>query len=125
MEVIAKSKYIRTSLRKLNLIAEVIRGSKASDAVDVLRNISKRPAKALLLALKQAIGNAVNNFNLDRQSLVIKRIEVGKGASYKRGKAVSRGQWHPILKRTCHLTIVLEGQKVAKNKKGNSNGSQS
>ncbi len=116
MEVIAKSKYIRMSPRKVQLVATLIRGLSVSEAKNILNKLNKRATVPLLLTLKQAIGNAVKNFGLSEKSLMIKRLEIGKGPSYKRGRPVSRGQWHTILKRTCHITMVLEGEALREEK---------
>lgn len=122
MEIIAKSEFVRTSPRKLNLVAQTIQGLKASYALEVLKNLNKKAAGFLLLTLKQGIGNAVNNFKLDKESLVIKKLEIGKGPILKRGQPVSRGRWYPILKRTSHIKIVLEGNQKEVKKKGAKNG---
>jgi large subunit ribosomal protein L22 len=114
MEVVAKSDFLRISPRKLNLVAQSIKGLKATYALEVLKNLNKKAADLLILTLRQGIGNAVNNFNLDKESLVIKKIEVGKGPILKRGQPVARGQWHPILKRTSNLKIFLEGEEKKK-----------
>jgi len=124
MEVIAKSDFLRISPRKLNLVAQSIKGLKATYALEVLKNLNKKAASLLILTLKQGIGNAVNNFNLDKKSLVIKKIEVGKGPILKRGRAVARGQWHPILKRTSNLKIFLEGEEKTKEVKEKSKDSK-
>jgi len=135
MEVVAKSDFLRISPRKLNLVAQSIKGLKATYALEVLKNLNKKAADLLILTLRQGIGNAVNNFNLDKESLVIKKIEVGKGPILKRGQPVARGQWHPILKRTSNLKIFLEGTEKTKetekkskrskdNKKEEKNGKQ-
>jgi len=119
MEIIAKSDFLRISPRKLNLVAQTIKGLKAVFALEVLKNLNKKAANLLVLTLRQGIGNAVNNFNLDKESLVIKKIEVGKGPILKRGQPVARGRWHPILKRTSNLKIFLEGEernKIQKSK---------
>jgi len=122
MEIIAKSNFLRISPRKLNLVAQSIKGLKATYALEVLKNLNKKAANLLILTLKQGIGNAVNNFNLDKEGLVIKKIEVGKGPILKRGRPVARGQWHPILKRTSNLKIFLEGEEKAKESKEEKNG---
>jgi len=110
MEIVAKSDFIRISPRKLSLLARSIRGLRAVFALEILKSLNKKAAQPLILTLKQGIGNAVNNFKLDEESLVIKRLEVGKGPVLKRGRPVSRGQWHGILKRTSNLRIFLEGE---------------
>jgi len=117
MEVIAKSKYIRLSQKKLNLMAAVIRGLSVVEAEKILTFLNKRGSRPLLLVLKQAKANALKNFNLQEKGLKIKKLVVTKGPSYKRGRPVSRGQWHPILKRTSHVTMVLEGEEKKEEKK--------
>jgi large subunit ribosomal protein L22 len=112
MEVIAKSKFIRLSPKKLNLLAGVIRGSSTEQAEKFLTALNQKGSRFLLLLLEQGVANAVKNFGLSEKTLKIKRLEVTKGPSYKRGRPVSRGQSHPILKRTSHLYMVIEGEKT-------------
>ncbi len=116
MEVIAKSKYIRLSQKKLNLVAAAVRGLLVAEAEKILTHLNKRGSRFLLLVLKQGKANAVKNFDLQEKGLKIKRLVVTKGPSYKRGRPVSRGQWHPILKRTSHVTMILEGEERAEKK---------
>jgi large subunit ribosomal protein L22 len=129
MEVIAKSKYIRLSPKKLNLVAAAIRGLQITEAEKILTYLNKRGSHFLLLVLKQAKANASKNFDLQEKGLKIKKLMVNKGPTYKRGRPVSRGQWHPILKRTSHVTMVLEGEerkekKEEKEGKENTNNQQ-
>ena len=114
MEVIARSTYIRQTARKLRFVAEAIRGMKAKEAVELLKNVNKSAAAPLLLTLEQGISNATHNFELDKSKLLIKKIEIGDGPIYKRGQPISRGRWHPVMKRTSHLQIVLTGEKTEK-----------
>ena len=125
MEVIAQSKYVRISPKKMGLIAAAIRGLPVAQAEKILIHLDKRAAKPLLLTLKQGVANATNNFSLIKESLVIKRLEVNKGPTYKRGRVASRGMWHPILKRTSHIKMVLEGEKEVEKKKGGKDGAKS
>jgi len=116
MEVIAKSKYIRMSPKKVRLVAAAVAHLPVARAEMILIKLNKRATRPLLLTLKQGVANAVGNFGLIKESLVIKRLEIGKGPSYKRGRPVSRGQWHPILKRTCHIRMILEGTEKTQEK---------
>lgn len=119
MEILAKSNFVQIGPRKMRLVADLIRGLKAQVALDILKNLDKKSALPLLLTLKQAIGNATNNFHLDKESLIIKKLEIGGAPMLKRGRPVSRGRWHRILKRASHISLVLEGEKM---KKGAKNG---
>jgi large subunit ribosomal protein L22 len=111
MEVLAASKRIRMAPRKLRLVVEAMKGLKAVEAAEWLRNLDKAAAKPVLLTLKQGVANAVNNFGLVKSGLVIRRVEVAGGPTLKRWRAVARGQAHVIKKRTSHLKLVLEGEK--------------
>jgi len=112
----AKQKLIRTSPRKIRLVADNIRGLKVDDALNYLSAIGKRAAFPLKKTLNQAIANAVNTKNQAKDSLLIKEIQVGAGPIYKRWQPVSRGRAHSILKRTSHITIKLEAIKRQKEK---------
>lgn len=108
MEVIAKSTFIRPTPRKLRLVADQIRGLGVAQAEAILKNLNKKAAKPLLMVLKQGIGNAVNNFKLNKDNLRIKQLEIGEGPRMKRTRFVSRGRIHQIQKRLSHIKMVLE-----------------
>lgn len=106
----AETKFLKISPRKTRLVADLIRGMKAIEAQSVLRNLRRRSALPVLKTLKQAVANAVNNFKLKKDELVVKLIEVNSGPAYKRFQPVSRGRAHSIKKRTSHIKIILEVQ---------------
>lgn len=107
-EVQAIGKYLRISPRKLAPVAALVKRKKATDAVSLLRFVNKKGAKFVADVLKSAVANAKHNRQLSEESLVIKKIEVGKAPMLKRWQPVSRGRAHPILKRMSHLKVVLE-----------------
>lgn len=120
MEVIAESKFIRMTPRKLRLVANQVRGLDVQQAIEVLKGLDKRANHPILLTLKQAVGNAVNNFNLDKTGLRIKSLEIGKGPINKRWQFVARGRVHQVQKKTSHIRMVLEGEeKKVKSQKYN------
>lgn len=98
---------LRTSPIKLNLVAEMIRGMKAADALTQLAFSNKRIAQDVRKVLQSAIANAENNHNLNVDSLVVKEAWVGKGMVMKRFHARARGRGAAILKPHSHLTIVV------------------
>ncbi|MFH1841036.1 MAG: 50S ribosomal protein L22 [Candidatus Shapirobacteria bacterium] len=110
MEIRAESKNVRISPRKVRLVAELIKEKKVELAMDLLKNLNKAAAEPLRLTLKQGIGNAVHNFKLSKESLVVKSVEVGEGVIMKRWRPVSRGQAHSIKKRTSQIKLVLSGE---------------
>lgn len=114
MKIKAEKKYIRTSPRKIRLVADMIRDLSLSEAIVALTHVRKRAAKPMLKTLKQAQANAVNNLNLSKDSLSIHSIEVNEGATYKRWNPVSRGRAHSILKRTSHIKVILSSKEPKK-----------
>ena len=91
-EAVAKVRTIRISPRKLNLVAQSIRGLKVQRALNELEFSSKRIANDVRKALYSAISNAENNHNLDIDSLVVAEAFVGKNLVMKRFHARARGR---------------------------------
>jgi large subunit ribosomal protein L22 len=104
---------IRVSPRKLNLVAAMIRGKKAQDAVAQLTFSKRRIAGTVKKTLESAIANAENNHSLDVDRLVVSRAEVGRASVMKRFHARGRGKSSTIEKWFSHLKIVVAEQVVA------------
>ena len=98
---------IRISPKKANLIAGMVRRKKVTEALDILRFTPKKGAKILYKVVHSAAYNAKNNFKQSLEDLVITKILVTKGPTYKRILPVSRGRAYPILKRTSHITVEV------------------
>jgi large subunit ribosomal protein L22 len=116
MQIIASATNLRTSPRKLRLVADMIRKMEPDKAVTALKYTRKRAASSLAKVVKQALANATNNFKLNKSELQFKTVEINGGPTYKRFQAVSKGRAHSIMKRTSHIKIVLE-TKTAKTSK--------
>jgi large subunit ribosomal protein L22 len=112
-EACAILRNLRTSPTKLNLVAEMIRGMKASEALTQLAFSNKRIANDVRKVLQSAIANAENNHNLNVDALVVKEAWVGKSMVLKRFHARARGRGAQILKPFSHLTIVVREAKGA------------
>lgn len=108
MEIIAQTKGIRISTRKVRLVADLIRDLSAERAVDVLSLTKKRASSTIEKTLKSAIANAKHNAKLEKENLYVKRVEVNEGPFLKRFRPSTRGRVHPYKKRSSHLRIVLE-----------------
>jgi len=104
----AIGRMIRISPRKLNLVAQSIRGLSAEGALNELTFSRKRIAGAVKKVLQSAIANAENNHDLDVDDLVVSEASVGKGLVMKRFHARARGHAGRIEKFFSHLTIVVE-----------------
>lgn len=104
----AKVKNIRISSEKVNLVVSQIKKLTPMQAVEMLNFVPKSAAPVLKKLIKSAIANAKNNQGATEGNLKFKEIIVTKGPSYKRFQPISRGRVHHILKRTCHITVILE-----------------
>ncbi len=114
MKTIAKLNYLRISPRKVRQISDLIKGMEVIGAENQLNFLSKRSARLLLKLLKSAAANAKNNFDLDKENLFISNILVNQGPSLKRWMPRARGVASPIIKRTSHITLILEEKKKTK-----------
>ena len=112
-EAIAKVRTLRTSARKLNLVAQSIRGLKVQRALNELDFSHRRIAKDVRKALYSAISNAENNHSLDIDSLVVAEAYVGKNLVMKRFAARARGRASRIEKPFSEITIVVREQSEA------------
>jgi large subunit ribosomal protein L22 len=109
-EAQAVARNIRVSPRKLNLVAGLIRGRTAQDAVATLTFSKRRIAITVRKTLESAIANAENNHQLDVDRLVVARAEVGRAVVMKRFHARGRGRSSKIEKWFSHLKIVVAEQ---------------
>lgn len=106
----AKLRYLRIAPRKVRLVANLIRGEKLEGAQVILNFTRKRAALPILKLLNQALANALEkDLKLDKKNIYISQIFVDGGPSYKRTFPRARGRADVILKRTSHITIVLDG----------------
>lgn len=106
-EAMAKTRMIRISPQKLNLVAQMIRGKKAETALNDLAFSRKRIAGDVRKTLQSAIANAENNHGLDIDSLIVAEAFVGKNLVMKRFRARARGRGAKILKPFSELTIIV------------------
>ncbi|MBW8841566.1 50S ribosomal protein L22 [Sphingomonas sp.] len=112
-EALAVATQIRGSAQKLNLVAGLIRGRKAGDALNILAFSKKAMAVDARKVLASAIANAENNHNLDVDALVVAEASVGKSITMKRFATRGRGKSTRILKPFSRLRIVVREQEEA------------
>jgi large subunit ribosomal protein L22 len=106
-EALSVGAQIRGSAQKLNLVAGLIRGKRAEDAMNILAFSKRAMAQDARKVLASAIANAENNHNLDVDSLVVAEASVGKSITMKRFHARGRGRSTRILKPFSRLRIVV------------------
>ena len=114
---VAKDLTIRTSLRKLNLVARSIVKLDVNAAINQLKFSNKRISKNVLKVLNSAIANAENNKQLDIDKLYIREAYVGKSLVMKRFRPRAKGRASSILKPFSRLNIILEEKKKEEKKK--------
>lgn len=107
-QAIAKARYIRIAPRKVRLVVDAIRGKLVKDAEDILKFIPRGAAVPVSKLLKSAKSNAINNFDMLEDSLIVKAVFVDEGPSLKRILQRARGRGDHMVKRTSHITIIVE-----------------
>ncbi len=108
MEVKATTKFVRISPFKLRLPIPEIKGKNAEQALTLLKFMPLKAAGIMYKTLQSAIANAEHNDELDVDKLVVKNVIVDHGPSMKRFRPRARGRASRILKRTSHLTVIVE-----------------
>lgn len=112
-EALAVGRNIRVSPQKLNLVAQMIRGKNAEQALNVLTFSRRRIANDVRKVLQSAIANAENNHQLDVDQLYVKEASVGKGMVMKRWRPRARGRVGKILKPFSQIRIVVAEREEA------------
>jgi len=111
MEAKAIAKFVRVSPRKARLVIDQIRGQRVEDALNVLHFSKKAAAVPIEKTLRSAVANLMNRSedesDVDPEAFVVSRAFADDGATMKRWIPRSMGRAHPILKRTCHITVMV------------------
>jgi len=100
-------RFARIAPRKARLVVDLIRGMDAAEALDLLKFTNKRAAVFVDKILRAAVAGA-DEAAADTDNLFIADARVDQGPTIKRGRAKDRGRYHVILKRTSHITLVVE-----------------
>jgi len=107
----AIAKYIRISPRKVKIVIDLIRGKQVDQALAILMYTPKAAAPVIEKLLNSAVANAENNLELPRDELYVAEVFANPGPTLKRYVARSRGSASPMLKRSSHITVVLDTRK--------------
>lgn len=114
----AQARFVRVTPQKARRVIDLIRGLPASDAQALLRFAPQGVSEQIGKVLDSAIANASNNFNLDPRTLVVSEAYVDEGPTMKRFRPRAYGRASQILKRTSHITVVVESVDADTKKKG-------
>ena len=112
MEARAIQRYAHLSPQKARLVVDLIRGKSVETALGVLDYLPKRAARLVAKTLRSAVANAENVQRVDVDALYVKRVFVDGGPSQKRFMPRAHGRATQILKRTSHITIVVDERNV-------------
>ena len=110
MEIKSVQKFVKTSPRKLRLVANLARKMKPTEAIEALPFSRKRAAEPLVKVIKTAMANAKER-GVKEENLIFKEIQINEGPRLKRGRPASRGVWHPYKRKMSHIRVVLEEKK--------------
>lgn len=114
MEARAVSRHLRIAPQKARLVADMIRGRNVGEALMILDFVPKKAARMMTKTLKSVIANAENTQRVDVDRLYVSRVTVDGGSTLKRFLPRAHGRATPLLKRTSHITIIVdERSKVA------------
>jgi len=107
MEARAQAKFVGMSAQKVRLMADLVRGRQADEALTMLKFMPNAAAKPVAKVLRSAIANAEENFGLNRNALVVTEAFADEGPTRKWRRFGARGRFKPILRRSAHITIVV------------------
>ena len=108
MEMTAKTRFVRISPYKIRLVVDMVRGKMVGEARDILSLTDKKASGVVKKLIDSAVANASLNKEVDVDSLYVRRIFVDGGPTWKRFRPRSMGRFNRILKRTSHITVVLD-----------------
>jgi large subunit ribosomal protein L22 len=108
MEALARTRFVRISPQKLRLVCNLVAGKTVEQALSILQFTPKKGAKVVLKTVMSAVANARDQQNVDEDRLFVKRVTADTGPTWKR--SLQRAHMHatPILKRSSHLTVVVD-----------------
>ena len=107
LEARATLRYARISARKVKIVADLIRGKDAQEALSIVKFTPKASSEVIEKLLKSAIANAENNHGMNRGNLIVSEIYANQGPTLKRIRPAAKGSAVRIRKRTSHVTIKL------------------
>lgn len=110
MRVAAYAKRVPMSAQKARLVADQVRGQRIDRALNILNFSVKKGAVYVKKTLESAIANAENNNGADIDTLKVATIYVDEGPMQKRIQARAKGRAYRILKRSCHISVIVSDE---------------
>jgi len=106
-DINATLKNISMSAQKVRLVVDVVRGKKATDALNILRFLPNGAAHQVSKVIASAVANTEENFGVSRDDLFVYRISADEAPTRKWRKFGARGRFKPILRRSSHISVIL------------------
>ncbi len=104
----AVAKFVRISPYKVRVVLDNIRGKSVKDAIAILTNTSKAGADPIKKVVLSAVANAEHNLGMNRDDLKVAECYADQGPTLKRMRPMAHGRAFRILKRTSHITVILD-----------------
>lgn len=117
MQVSARLKNFRMSAKKARLTADMVRGKSTNEAKSQLKYLPGKLSEPLFKLIESAIANASHNHGLDKNNLFIEKITIDDGPALQRWRPRAHGRAYPILKRSCHIEVVINEIEEGKNRR--------
>ncbi len=108
MEVISKANYQRVSPQKARLVADNLKGKPVEDVINILEFTPKKAASIIAKVVNSALANAEHNYSMDVDDLYVKQVKIDGGPMWKRIRPRAMGRATRILKRTSHITVIVD-----------------
>jgi large subunit ribosomal protein L22 len=112
-DIRAQLRYLTISAQKVRLVVDLVRGKNAIQAMEILRFAPQSAALPVGKLLASAVANAEENFGVSRDDLFVAKIFADEAPTRKWRRFGARGRFKPILRRTSHVTIVLQEREAA------------
>ncbi|GAA2243093.1 hypothetical protein GCM10010401_15070 [Rarobacter faecitabidus] len=103
----AVARFVRVTPMKARRVADLVRGTSVEQAITTLKFAPQAAAADVLKVVESAAANATETENLSRESLVVSKVFVDEGPTFKRFRPRAQGRAGRILKRTSHITVVV------------------
>jgi len=107
-EARATSMNVRCTPRKARLVLDLVRGKDVKVALGILANVNRAASEPVSKTIRSAAANAINNFGMDENSLYIAEIYANDGMRIKRFIPRAKGSASGLVKRCCHITVVVK-----------------
>ncbi len=112
-DIRAQLRFLPISAQKVRLVIDTVRGMDVVQAMETLRFMPQRAARPVAKLLASAVANAEENFGVSRDALFVAKIFADEAPTRKWRRFGARGRFKPILRRSSHVTVILNEREAA------------